>query len=71
MKLSDNKTYYELATREHHHHVVCVRCDDVQDVVVKHDVKQFESKIKRTTNFTLLTHSLEFLVSVAAVMHNL
>lgn len=52
---------YEIALRDHHHHLVCLRCDRVVDVEVSDDLKKFESQISKQKKFKVLRHSLEFL----------
>ena len=56
----DRSSRYELKDREHHHHVVCVRCDKVVDVDLGRDLDAQERAIARKTKFTVLRHSLEF-----------
>ena len=61
MRLRDRRQYYELASREHHHHLVCVRCERVEDVDV--DEKELlaeEQKVSREKDFAIIRHSLEF-----------
>lgn len=55
----DRALRYEIAG-DHHHHVVCVRCDKVVDVALENDLDAEEKSIARTTKFTVLRHSLEF-----------
>lgn len=53
---------YELTEGEkHHHHVICKKCDDVEDVDVC-DAKEFERVVlKRAKRFAAIgDHSLEF-----------
>jgi len=61
VELGDRKKYYELASREHHHHLVCLRCERVEDVDMD-EKKLFEEekKVSREKGFTVLRHSLEF-----------
>lgn len=33
MQLKDNKRWYELALKNHHHHIMCVKCDEIKDFV--------------------------------------
>lgn len=60
-QFGDRKRYYELASREHHHHLVCLRCERVEDADV--DEKELlaeERKVSREKNFAIVRHSLEF-----------
>ncbi|HTM68485.1 MAG TPA: Fur family transcriptional regulator [Candidatus Binatia bacterium] len=56
----DRTARYELKDREHHHHVVCVRCESVVDVDLDEDLEAQAKIIARKTKFTVLRHSLEF-----------
>lgn len=51
--------YYELA-REHHHHLVCTRCGDIQDVEAQEDLCRFERELWHEKGFRVLRHSMEF-----------
>lgn len=56
----DRKKRYELASTKHHHHLVCIRCDDVRDVTLKKDLRAQEQHIAKVEHFRILRHSLEF-----------
>jgi len=59
--LEDRKQYYELAFREHHHHVVCVECECVEDVAIDEEILlRQEKQISGENGFTVLRHSVEF-----------
>ena len=32
--MSDRKQYFELSSRDHHHHLVCIGCERVEDILV-------------------------------------
>ena len=51
---------YELADAKHHHHLVCVQCRKVEDIVLKTDLADEEKRIARGKKFKILDHSLEF-----------
>ncbi|MBW7956491.1 MAG: transcriptional repressor [Deltaproteobacteria bacterium] len=51
---------YELAGGEHHHHLICVKCRKVEDIVLEGDLEEEERRILESTGFTVLNHSLEF-----------
>jgi Fur family ferric uptake transcriptional regulator len=62
---SSRKTQrFELSERftGHHHHLVCRRCGDVQDlegcVLRKPVLARLEQRIRRTTRFRVLDHDL-------------
>lgn len=56
----DGKKRYELTSKEHHHHLICMRCKSVDEYIVKTDLAQEEQNIKQTRNFTVVKHALEF-----------
>lgn len=58
--LGADKLRYELGNTEHHHHVVCINCDRVDDVPIDKDVESHERKIEQKLNYKVLNHSLEF-----------
>lgn len=61
VQLGDRKQHYELALREHHHHLVCLRCAGVEDIDMdEQTLFAQERRIKRERQFTILRHSLEF-----------
>ncbi len=50
---------FESADRDHHH-VVCVNCRRVEDVVLRHDIAAEERRIAQKKGFTITHHALEF-----------
>ncbi|MFZ2300199.1 MAG: Fur family transcriptional regulator [Candidatus Moraniibacteriota bacterium] len=61
VRLDDRKRYYELVSRGHHHHLVCLRCDQVADIDVNEQALFAEERtMNREQQFTILRHSLEF-----------
>lgn len=52
---------YELAGGDHHHHLICLKCRSVEDIVLEGDLEEQEKKIFRSRGFRVLDHSLEFL----------
>jgi Fe2+ or Zn2+ uptake regulation protein len=59
VQLKDGLRYYEIVMK-HHHHVVCVKCDSVDDIVLHHELWKEEQRIKKEMKFQVLQHSLEF-----------
>jgi len=51
--------YYELS-REHHHHLVCTSCGDIQDIEAREDLCRFERELWRERGFRVARHSMEF-----------
>jgi Fe2+ or Zn2+ uptake regulation protein len=56
----DRNKRYELLSLGHHHHLICVRCHKVEDVVLKETLFNEEELISHANNFKVLHHSLEF-----------
>jgi Fe2+ or Zn2+ uptake regulation protein len=56
----DDKKRYELKTHNHHHHIVCTNCKQVDEVHIDHDVGEIEKKIRKHKRFIVKSHSLEF-----------
>lgn len=56
----DGVLRYELSDRIHHHHLVCLNCNQVQDVELKQELDDEEKRISRKTKFQIIRHSLEF-----------
>lgn len=49
--------------RHHHHHLVCQSCRKVEHLaheIVEKSVRKLETELARVTDFTDITHSLEF-----------
>lgn len=54
-----NKDYFEMP-KDHHHHLVCVKCNSIQKVVIGRHLHKQERKIEKENEFKILNHSLEF-----------
>lgn len=59
VRLKDGRRYYEIVMA-HHHHVICVKCNSVDDVVLQSELGKEEQRIEREMKFKILHHSLEF-----------
>jgi Fe2+ or Zn2+ uptake regulation protein len=60
VQLQDRNRRYELASLEHHHHLICEKCEGVQDVHVDENIAAQERAIAKKAKFKVLRHSLEF-----------
>jgi|SRR6185369_10185835 len=61
VQLNDRKRHYELAFENHHHHLICMQCENVEDVdVSEQELREEEAKVGRLKKFTIVRHSLEF-----------
>jgi Fe2+ or Zn2+ uptake regulation protein len=58
--LRKNSTYFEFAS-EHHHHIVCTKCDTVEDIENKELEKVLGKIVNKLSKFKRIKeHSLEF-----------
>lgn len=60
IQFAERSKRYEIATDDHHHHLVCINCDRVTDVKLSQELAREENRIAKATGFTILNHSLEF-----------
>jgi len=51
---------FELASLDHHHHLVCLRCNRVEDIVLENDLAEQERSILKSKGFKVTNHMLEF-----------
>lgn len=56
----DGKSRYRACPDIHHHHVICVRCSRVEELVTEEDFTKEERVISCDLNFKVLYHTLEF-----------
>jgi len=58
---ADGVQRYESAALGHHHHLVCIECNAIQDVELPHEeLHAAEKLIEKSHGFTVLQHALEF-----------
>ncbi|MBI5138779.1 MAG: transcriptional repressor [Candidatus Vogelbacteria bacterium] len=60
LQFGDNTMRYEVTPDNHHHHIVCINCDKIEDVILEKDLDMEEKAIAQIKNFKILNHSLEF-----------
>ena len=61
VSFADGVQRYESAALGHHHHLVCVSCDAIQDVALPHDeLHAAERSLEASHGFSVLRHALEF-----------
>ena len=60
VQFGENKKRYELVSEDHHHHLICLECDRVEDIELANDLTTIEKKISRNNRFKILNHALEF-----------
>lgn len=61
--------YYEIA-RGHHHHMICTRCQDIQDIEVDEAVCAFGKQFFYQKGFHITHHSVEFFGVCRGCGHN-
>lgn len=59
VEFGDGKKRYEIS-QSHHHHIVCIKCSVVKDVVMEKDLNNEEKRILKSMGFKPVGHSLEF-----------
>lgn len=59
--LKDNKRWYEPSARDHHHHIICIKCDKVEDFVGCNSKKLINKALKQVPDFAEITnHNFDF-----------
>ena len=59
VELAEGKFRYERADKMHHHHLVCLKCNRIQDIG-NCSISRLEDIIRRKLSFAVKTHKLEF-----------
>ncbi len=59
VQLQEGKSRYELAANADHHHLVCTKCGDIQDIS-DCNIDGLEKDIEKKKGFAVTSHSLEF-----------
>lgn len=60
VRLAERGALYEYASNDHHHHLVCVQCGNIEDISFPNDLNRQEDAIAKQKKFKVLRHSLEF-----------
>jgi len=55
----DGTKRYEIAG-EHHHHLICSKCSQVEDIELERDVEEEGLRLGKEKGFMVTGHSLEF-----------
>lgn len=58
VEFGDGKKRYELASLDHHHHLICKKCKKIEDITFNERVILRE--VSKKSNFKVENHSLEF-----------
>ncbi|HZE86841.1 MAG TPA: Fur family transcriptional regulator [Methylomirabilota bacterium] len=59
IQLHEGKFRYELTGKADHHHLVCEKCGDIQDIS-DCNITALEKEIEKKKKFKVTSHSLEF-----------
>jgi Fe2+ or Zn2+ uptake regulation protein len=59
IQLNEGKFRYELTTRAPHHHLVCEKCGNIEDIS-NCNIAALEKDIEQKKQFKVTSHSLEF-----------
>jgi Fur family ferric uptake transcriptional regulator len=51
---------YKVCQDAHHHHLICVRCNKVEEMIFKKTLAPQETEISQRKDFKVLDHLLEF-----------
>ena len=56
VQLKGNKRWYEPALREHHHHIICIKCDKVEDFAGCDSKNLINKALKQAPDFAEITN---------------
>ena len=61
IQLKGDKRWYELADREHHHHIICTNCNRVEDFSGCDSKNLISKALKQAPSFAqIITHNFDF-----------
>lgn len=60
VKFGDRKIRFESSLQSHHHHLICIKCDSINDIKLLTELDFEEKIIEKENKFKVLSHSLEF-----------
>ena len=56
----DSVKRFEFSLGAHHHHIRCLQCNNIADVIIPDHLTTEMKKIERQTGYTVIDHALEF-----------
>lgn len=68
VQLQEGKFRYELSSQTDHHHLICRKCGDIEDIS-DCNIDVLEKEIERKKGFNVQSHSLEFFGICKACRH--
>lgn len=51
--------YFEL-NKNHHHHLICIKCNRIEKLNMKCHLRKEEKSLAKKNNFKIINHSLDF-----------
>jgi len=63
IKLTSDALHYEVADKSHHHHMICTKCNDIDDITVprvEESLQRITNEKQHTHQFLIQRHTLEF-----------
>ena len=61
MQLRDNKRWYEFTGIKHHHHIICLKCEKVEDFTGCDSKKLINKALKQAPDFAeIINHNFDF-----------
>ncbi len=60
LSLGDNIRRYEFRTDNHHHHIICIKCNKVECIDMPECVEKEEKIVSKRSRFKIIDHSLKF-----------
>ncbi|WKZ29109.1 MAG: Fur family transcriptional regulator [Patescibacteria group bacterium] len=59
VRLEGRSLRYEISDRGHHHHAVCLKCENIQEVKADAALEAAETRVAKRVGFTVLRHAFE------------
>lgn len=56
IELNNNKAYFEMVEGDHHHHLVCIKCQQISPLMCP---ENYMNELKEKTDYTILEHKLK------------
>lgn len=60
IRFNDRMARYESTFSKHHHHFICIKCENIEDVELQQDLEKEEKLLEKKRRLKILRHSLEF-----------
>jgi len=60
VNFGDGKKRYEISSKNHHHHLICVSCSKITEFEIGNKICRNKILLKKHLEFKVLRHNLEF-----------